>query len=674
MSPPGATVRIVLVEDQAADAALVEALLSEAADETFVVEHFTRLGPARDHLGARGADCVLLDLSLPDAEGYDAVQELRRDVSGVPLVVLSGRPDRDLMVAVLRAGAQDYLVKGTVDGEQLARAIRHAIERKRIEEALRHSERQMRWQQDQSRLIIQSAGDPFVSMDVDGLITDWNDRAEQVFGWERHEVIGRPLAETLIPPAMRDAHRTGLRRLLDGGRPRLTGRRVEVPALHRSGRELPVELSIWQVGVGADRHFHAFMHDITERLELQTAREHAQAQAERDLYERRLHQAQRLESLGQLAGGVAHDFNNLLAVIVNYLEFVAEDVAAAAARDPATWKRTGEDVDQIRRTTERATRLVQQLLTFGRRDIAQPEVLDIAAVVAEVEQLLLRTIGERVELRTATEPGLWRVRIDSGQLEQILVNLVVNARDAMPTGGRVTVSGSNVTLDEHAAAGFAVSPGRYARLDVTDTGVGMTRETADRIFEPFFTSKPLGAGTGLGLATVYGIVTNVGGQVRVDSEPGRGTTMTVLLPATDEAPASAAEAPAPAARRGGDETILLAEDEPALREVTRRILERHGYRVLAAEDGAAAVALARRHVEDVDLLLTDVVMPGLNGPLVAEALTALKPRVRILFMSGYAPGLTEDGTLGPDVALIAKPFAEAALLDRVRQILDSGPP
>jgi PAS domain S-box-containing protein len=664
--------RIVLVEDQPADTALVEALLDEAADEAFEVTHFVRLGPARDHLAAHGADCVLLDLSLPDAEGYDAVEELRRDVSAVPLVVLSGRPDRDLMLAVLRSGAQDYLVKGTIDGEQLARAIRHAIERKRIEEALRHSERQMRREQEQSRLIISSAGDPFVSMDAAGRVTDWNDAAEKVFGWTREEIIGRPMAETLIPPVLREAHRQGLDRLLEGGRPRLTGRRVEVPALHRSGRELPVELSVWPVGTGADRQFHAFMHDITERLELQAAREEAKAQAERSLYERRLQQAQRLEALGQLAGGVAHDFNNLLAVIGNYLEFVAEDVAAAAASDPPAWKRTVQDVEQIRRTTQRATRLVQQLLTFGRRDIAQPEVLDIDAVVTDVEQLLRRTIGERVELCTVTGPGLWRVRMDSGQLEQILVNLAVNARDAMPGGGRLAIAAANLELDERTAAPFAVEPGRYVRLDVTDTGVGMTRETADRIFEPFFTSKPVGSGTGLGLATVYGIATSLGGQVHVESEPGRGTTMTVLFPATDDAPAAPAGPPAEVARRGGRETILLAEDEPALRDVTRRILARNGYRVLVADDAPGAVALGRNHLDQIDLLLTDVVMPVLNGTQVAESLTALRPEIAVLFMSGYArPELAADGTLGADVALIPKPWDEAALLDRIRQVLDA---
>jgi hypothetical protein len=651
--------RILLVEDSAADAALVGALLAEAG-EHFVVEHVPRLAAAGEHLAAYGTDCVLLDLSLPDAHGREAVERLRGWAPAVPLVVLSGTRDPELMVAALHAGAEDFLVKGGIDGEVLARAVRHARERRRISEELRV-------QQEQSRLIVDSAHDAFVSIDVTGTVVEWNRRAEEIFGWTRAEILGRPLAETLVPAELRQAHRDGLQRVLDGGSPRLLGKRIEVRALHRSGRQLPIELALWGVGTGADRRFHAFMHDITERLQLQAERERVRALAEREQYERRLQQTQRLESLGQLAGGVAHDFNNLLAVIGSSLDFVAEDVADAAVAEPDRWKRAGEDIEQVRRTVDRATRLVAQLLAFGRRDVARFGVHDLTAVVADVRTLLLRAVGEQIELVTLPHPDLWPVTADSGQLEQILVNLAVNARDAMPDGGTLTVSTGNLVLGEAEARRAGVPTGRYVRLAVTDTGTGMDRETADRIFEPFFTSKPAGTGTGLGLATVYGIVQRSRGQIQVDSAPGAGTTMTVLLPAADRAADVApADEPAPAAG-AGHETILLAEDEPALREVTRRILERHGYTVLVADDAPGAVELAHRHDGAIDLLLSDVVMPKLTGTEVARQVGEARPGIRVLYMSGYAHASLGESA---DVHLVGKPFTGATLLEQVRRALD----
>jgi PAS domain S-box-containing protein len=658
-------VRIVLIEDSEGDAVLVAEMLSDVPDDTFEIKHFTRLGTGCEYLTGHQPDCVLLDLSLPDASDDGVVAQLRRCAPDVPLVVLSGTRDPRLMVGALRSGAEDFLVKGSIDGEDLARSIRHARERARILTALRV-------QEEQSRRIIDSASDPFVSIDPAGAVVEWNRSAEELFGWRREEVLGRSLADTLVPPDLRGSHREGLRRLLAGGPARLLGKRVEVRAMHRSGAELPVELAIWSVGSGADLRFHAFMHDITERLQLQEERERANALAEREQYERRLQQAQRLESLGQLAGGVAHDFNNLLAVIGSYLDFVAEDVADAANSDPDKWKRPTEDLEQVRRTVDRATRLVSQLLAFGRRDVARLGVLDLNAVVTDVKQLLLRTIGEQIELVGLLHPDLWPITADPGQLEQILVNLAVNARDAMPAGGTLTISTGNLVLDRPAAEHAGVAPGRYVRLAVTDTGTGMSQEIADRIFEPFFTSKPPGSGTGLGLATVYGIVRRAEGQVQVESALGEGTTMTILLPATDREPTTAAAETAHAPMTGGGtETILLAEDEPALQEVTRRILTRHGYTVLVAGDAPGTVELARRHPGEIHLLLSDVVMPRLTGTEVARQVRELRPGIAVVYMSGYAhANLGERGILDAEVRLINKPFTGASLLHGIRRALD----
>jgi signal transduction histidine kinase len=374
-----------------------------------------------------------------------------------------------------------------------------------------------------------------------------------------------------------------------------------------------------------------------------------------------LQQSQRLESLGQLAGGVAHDFNNLLAVILGYAKFI-ERRAEPGTRDE-------HDSREIRKAGERATRLTRQLLSFARREVVRPRVLDLTGVVLEMEELLRRTIGEHVVLRTSLAPDLWPIMADHGQLEQILLNLAVNARDAMPDGGTLTLDTENVEADAaYASTRADLEPGRYVRLRVSDTGVGMDRATAARAFEPFFTTKAKGEGTGLGLATVHGIVAQAGGNVQIYSEPGLGTTFTMLFPTTDAAVPHPGrdESHTP---KGGGETILVVEDEPALLEVTRRILDENGYEVLAAPGGPEALRLAEEHSGEIDVLLTDVVMPVMLGKEVAERLTALRPGIRVLFMSGYAQPVVE---LSGEV--IDKPFTEAALLDRLRAVLTSGAP
>ncbi|MEV0900997.1 response regulator [Actinoplanes sp. NPDC049802] len=656
----GSPLDVVLIEDNPADAALVAEQLADA-DDDYRLRHFTRLDPAREHLTTQGADCVLLDLSLPDAQGREAVDDLRRAVSGVPLVVLSGTRDRELMLASLRAGAQDYLVKGSVDSELLSRSIRHAIERIRIGEELRR-------QQEQSRLIVETATDPFVSVDHEGVVVDWNHSAERVFGWSRAEAVGRPLADTIFPHDLGQDGPHPLAESWADGEADAPGRRTETAARHRSGRRLPVELAAWRVGDGPQQRVYAFIHDITDRLELQAERERAKARAEREQYERRLQQSQRLEALGQLAGGVAHDFNNLLAIITNCTEFVAEDVAAAAHTDPERWRRTTRDVGQIQSASERAIRLTQQLLAFGRRDVAQPEVLCLGDVLTEAQQLLQRAVGEQIKLVVVRDAGLWPVSVDRGQMDQLLLNLAVNARDAMGPGGELTISLRNAPLDQAQAAEVGLTSGRYARLTVTDTGVGMSSDVLDRVFEPFFTSKA--EGTGLGLAMVYGVVAQAGGSVRIESEPGQGTSVTVLLPATDRQP-QPSTGDQPRADRSGDETVLLVEDEPELREVVRRLLARNGYQVIVAEDTTHAIECARCHPGRIHLLLTDVVMPGASGLQVAGLVAELRPDIRVLYMSGYAHGtLAAHGVAESDIALIPKPFSEAALLDQVRRALE----
>jgi hypothetical protein len=395
-----------------------------------------------------------------------------------------------------------------------------------------------------------------------------------------------------------------------------------------------------------------------------------EALSERKRLERQLAQMQRLESLGQLAGGVAHDFNNLLAAIINYAQFVAEEVGAAARIDPGRWAAVADDVEEIERAAHRASGLTRQLLAFARREVTHPEVMDLNDVVEDTEQLLQRTLGEHIELRCTLAADASAVVADPGQIEQVLINLAVNGRDAMPDGGTLTIETSNVEVDAtYASARPELTPGPYVRLRVSDTGAGMDADTLERAFEPFFSTKPAGAGTGLGLATIYGIVSQSGGRVSLYSEPGVGTTCTIMMPATEQV--AVARAASDEEERGGTgEVILVVEDEDGIREVARRILTRRGYEVLAAANGPEAIEIARSHEGPLDLLMTDVIMPRMLGKEVAQRVAEIRPTVRVMFMSGYAqPILDANANVPGDLILLEKPFTEQALLAKVREAL-----
>ena len=385
-----------------------------------------------------------------------------------------------------------------------------------------------------------------------------------------------------------------------------------------------------------------------------------------------MQQAQRLENLGQLAGGVAHDFNNLLAVILNYVSFVSEELAAASESDfSQRLDNALSDLVHVKQATERAVGLTRQLLAFARREVVRPQVLDLDNVIAAVGEMLRRTIGEHVELVISLAGDLWPVLADPGQLEQVLVNLAVNARDAMPAGGTLTIDTGNITVDDDSAAGGSkAQQGRNVRLRVSDTGTGMAADVIQHAFEPFFTTKEAGAGTGLGLATVYGILAQAEGNIQIYSEPGTGTTFTITLPVTTETAIPILE-PVPYQRVPKGETVLVVEDSAALREVTKRIFTRNGYQVITAANGPEALDIACAHAGEIHLLVTDVVMPHMLGKEVAEKMRAIKPEIEVLFMSGYArPVLTSQGRLDPNVALVEKPFSEADLLAMAGQVLN----
>ncbi len=384
------------------------------------------------------------------------------------------------------------------------------------------------------------------------------------------------------------------------------------------------------------------------------------AQQERDYLEEELRHAQKMEAVGRLAGGVAHDFNNLIGVILGYSELLLK-------LDPE-YPQRGK-VEQIQRAAEKAWNVTRQLLAFSRKQILDPRVLDVNAVVVELGHMLPSLVGEDVELELNLSPDLGQIKADPGQLEQVLVNLAANARDAMPRGGRLTIATANLEVGNGAGPPRSVEPGRYVCLTVSDTGVGMDTETQGRIFEPFFTTKEKGKGTGLGLATVYGIVKQSGGSIFVDSQPSEGTAFSLYFPRVDELVAPF-QASRPPALLTGSETILVAEDEDPMRELVREVLGGRGYTILLARNGAEALETASQHRGPIDMLLTDVVMPGMNGRELADRLAAIRPGIKVLYMSGYPDrAIATRGILDPGAMLIGKPFSGETLAQRVRQVL-----
>jgi PAS domain S-box-containing protein len=497
----------------------------------------------------------------------------------------------------------------------------------------------------QLQAVLDATPDALLGVDERGRVVLVNRQAERLFGRRRFELEDLPV-ERLLPGGLsRPTISVGAG---DGPVTEDTRQRT---ARRYDGTELPVETALSALRTDSGPIVMVAIRDVTERIVAQAEQQRLREEADRERLEARLQRTQRLESLGQLAGGVAHDFNNLLAVILNYAAFIIEDAAGTAM---------AADAEQIARAGRRGSELTHQLLAFARREVIRPRALDVNAAVRDVQQMLSRSIGEHIALTTHLARWVPPVMADPGQLEQVLVNLAVNARDAMPAGGRL---GIDTAVHDTAA-------GRFVRVAVTDTGTGMPAEVVDRAFDPFFTTKPSGEGTGLGLATVYGIITQAGGTVTIDSAPGHGTTINVLLPATAEALPDAEAGPAERGLHGHGQTVLVVEDEAALRQVTARILRRAGYTVIVAEDGATALKLAEEHPEPIDVLLTDVVMPGMVGTEVAARLAADRPRLKVLFMSGYAqPVLASHGTLDPDVCLIEKPFTGTELLRAVHDQL-----
>ncbi len=640
------SLRVLVVEDRAEDAELVIRELRRAAlnCETRRVD---KADAFRHALVDFRPDIVLADYTVPGFGGMAALEILKTEASAIPLIVVTGSLDEETAAECIKAGAADYVLKTNLIrlGPAISGALAYAqsqADKHVAESALRMSERRF-------RALVEESWDAVALFGADGTILYGSPATTRLLGYDLSEFVGRNAME-LIHPDDRAGVLVRLQEATAAPRARV---HVAARVRHKNGS--------W-------RHLEGVFTNLLDDPSVDAIVNNYRDVTDRRILEEQVVLSQKMEAIGRLAGGVAHDFNNILTAIGGYSDLLLADLP------PDDHRR--HDVEEIHQAAQRAAALTQQLLAFSRRQVLQPRVINLNHLVPDVEKMLRRLIGEDILFATVLHPHLGNVRADPGQLEQVIVNLVVNARDAMPKGGRLTIETRNVVLDEAYATDHpTVKPGRYVMLAVTDSGVGMDEETRLRIFEPFFTTKVRGKGTGLGLATVYGIVQQTGGHIWPYSEPGRGTTMRVYLPRVD-VPADPIEHPrdvSPETLRGS-ETILVVEDEGPVRAVTRQLLERNGYTVLEAADGPAALALidgeaGGRHI---DLLLTDVIMPGMSGRELADQLKARRPNVRVLFMSGYTDdAVVRHGTLEPGLAYLEKPYRPPALLRKVRDVLQT---
>jgi len=521
--------------------------------------------------------------------------------------------------------------------------VRDITESKRAEAALQQSE-------EVARGVLDAALDAYIRMDGEGRITEWNAMAEAVFGWSRVEAIGRTVAETIIPPEHREAHRRGLARFLETGEAIIVNRRLEMQALHRRGTEFPVELTVLAVDTDSGRVFSAFARDLRDRKQA----------------EEQLRQAQKMEAVGQLTGGVAHDFNNLLTVIIGNLE-IAAGLASWASE-------LADPVDRALSAADSGAALTHRLLAFSRQQALQPEDTDLNQVATGMTDLLRRTLGEQIEIDIGLSEDLWPALADKSQVESALLNFAINARDAMPDGGRLAIETANTQLDaDYAARNAEVAPGDYVVLAVSDTGSGMAPDVVERAFEPFFTTKEIGKGSGLGLSMIYGFAKQSGGHLKIYSELGHGTTIRLYLPRGETQEVAIAVTSDGNESQRGTETILVVEDDPGVRQLAVVLLRSLGYQVLEAPDGASAVAHLEVDVR-IDLLFTDVVMPGgMTGQQLAREGHRLRSELKVLFTSGYTPeSIIHQGKLEPGIHLLSKPYRRDGLARKVREVLDNG--
>jgi PAS domain S-box-containing protein len=663
----------VVVDDNPADR-LVAATLLKHAGYKVMVSQDGRAG--LDLILKERPDLIIADLITPNVDGYDLARAVRFDpqTSATPMVLQTAHYlEAEVRQLAAQIGVQEVIIK-PYEPQAFLDAITKAVRGKsalkagapafdfehmllvsaKLYEKVREVEAtraQLEATATKYQLLFEAHPEPLWVFDLETrCFLEANEAAIQTYGYSRDDFMAMTMRD-LDPP---EAQETSAQTPLTFGEP------GEGVLFHRKrdGSVIEVQITTHDLTYGGRNARYVMAQDVTAK--------HLLAQ--------KLHQMQRVESLGKLAAGVAHDFNNVLGVIMNFAWFVkANFTAAVDSGEGERWRPVLKDVERIERAAEHAARLTRQLLAFAREEVVRPRPMNVNSVVLELAPLLQRMLGEHIELVTSLSPDLQAVMIDPGQLSQVLTNLAVNSRDAMPKGGTLTIDTENVDVDAtYTGSRPGLKSGRYVRVRVSDTGTGMDKNTLQHAFEPFFTTKPRGQGTGLGLATIHGIVAQAGGRVSLYAEPGRGTRASVLLPITNQT--EAPELPAFSPRARANETVLVVEDQDDLREIAGRILSQNGYQVMAAANGPEAIQMLREHTGHIDLLLTDVIMPQMLGTELAPLLVHDRPDLRVLFMSGYAqPAPGSNGTFPPDGDLLDKPFTEPTLLARVRQALEGKP-
>ena len=604
------THRLLLVEDNPGDALLVNEALAAITNYRLALEEVTSLKQASRALRSNSFDGIILDLTLPDSTGIETLAQMRAISPETPIIVLTGLDaGSGLREKAEQLGAFEFVSKNELP-QLLPRSVHWTLRHKRAEAQHHQFER-----------LVRSIPDAVIVTDRAAVIRFVNDAALELFGKRQEDLVGEPFGCAVKEGLVADLE-------IPRGK---ESRYCEVRVAACEWNEVPA--------------FLVLVRDMTEQRRLNEQLQHAQ----------------KMEAVGLMAGGIAHDFNNLLLVMLVYAEMLREDYGADEARLPS--------IVEIVQSIERAQGLTRQLLAFSRRQASEASVVNMGEVVTGIHSMLRRMLSANIEMVTVTSEDLWPVLVDKGQIEQVMMNLAVNARDAMPSGGRFAVE-----IENRIIANQEMPPGDYVAMRISDTGVGIEPEHVSRIFDPFFTTKERGRGTGLGLSTCYGIVTQAGGSLTVDSKIGVGTTFQVLLPRTFEEMNRPAASSVAADGPGGRETILIVEDDHAVLRATAATLKRGGYTILTAANGDEARRLVQRQSRGIDLVLSDVVMPQLGGPELAEFLATARPDTPVIFMTGYSdyPIISENGDnrIGKRRAIM-KPFRPSQLLSIVREVLDA---
>jgi PAS domain S-box-containing protein len=640
----GTPIAILLLEDDPLDADLCLRKL-ESSGLSFSIKNIGSPEEFKLEISSNKYDIVLGDYRMPEWTGLEAVRWLRASGYSTPFILVTGTLGDELAVECIREGANDYVLKDKM--ERLPFALLRAVEETKLRVERDKSERERRQSEQQYASIIKGAPYGIYRSNEAGEILMANPALANMLGYDSEsEVMKLNLAADIY---VNPAERAVILKQLDAQKlfplPEVKWRRKDgnIIIVRLEGRRLETDID-------ATPRYEIFVQDITERRVL----------------EQQFQQAQKMEAIGRLAGGVAHDFNNLLMIIRGCAELLDHHKA-----NP---QRIGGYIKQINDATSIAASVVQQLMAFSRKQVPEKRSLDFNAVLRDLRKMLPRLLGEDVQIVFTLGQALERAAADRAQIEQIILNLAVNARDAMPNGGKLTVSTSNVYLNapQIETGGVELPPGEYVLLSVADTGTGMAQDVKSHIFEPFFTTKERGKGTGLGLATVYGIVKENNGFIAIDSELGKGSEFKIYFPAdsvTKEAPATKIiSAPA-----GGSETILLVEDEAALREITCEYLQSRGYNVLSANSGMQALEICRSHESPIDILMTDIIMPGIQGPELVKAALDMRPQMHVIYVSGYTDRGLEVATKETNAVLLQKPYSLADLGHTIRSTAAAPP-